>query len=154
MACEYLAYLNQKKYPINQSPTIEILEGFENEALKHLVAKKNEKSTGPIVYNSSTISQYISRTEENNLDDEEEDGDISSFYGTNDKKADKLKSVKREFSPDGKDYSAKKRIGGINKENLSSNSPNISIIKGKSDNSKVILNQRLEDEYFKDHILI
>ena len=49
IACEYLAYLNQKKIPINQSPTLEILEGFETETLKALVSSKNEKQNGPIV---------------------------------------------------------------------------------------------------------
>ena len=131
IACEYLAYLNHKKYPINQAPNLEILDGFENEALKLLAAKKNEKLVGPIVYNSSTISQFISRTEQNGLDDEDEDGDLSSFYGANDNKPAKSNSIKREFSPDGKQYSAKKRIGEINSETLSLNSPNTSIIKGK-----------------------
>ena len=127
VACEYLAYLNQKKYPITQSPTIEILDSFENEILKFLTAKKNEKTHGPIVYDSTTLPQLIARTERNELDDEDEDGDLSSFYGASDKKSDTSKSIKREFSPDGKIFSAKKRIGGNNQENFS---PNTSLIKG------------------------
>ena len=127
VACEYLAYLNQKKYPITQSPTIEILDGFETEILKFLAAKKNEKTHGPIVYNSTTLPLLISRTEGNEIDDEDEDGDLSSFYGASDKKSDSSKSIKREFSPDGKIFSAKKRIGGSNQENFS---PNTSLVKG------------------------
>ena len=127
VACEYLAYLNQKKYPITQSPTIEILDGFETEILKFLAAKKNEKTHGPIVYNSTTLPLLISRTEGNEIDNEDEEGDLSSFYGASDKNSDSSKSIKREFSPDGKIFSAKKRIGGSNQENFS---PNTSLGKG------------------------
>ena len=130
VACEYLAYLNQKKYPINQSPTLEILEGFENEILKLLASKKNEKLTGPIVYNSSTLPQFLSNAERNTFDDEDEDGDLSSFYGATENKPDRSRQTKREFSPDSKEFSVKKKLGGISQEISSSDSPNTSIIKG------------------------
>ena len=73
VSCEYLAYLNQKKYVINQSPTIEILEGFENDSLKPLSLKSKEKSSGPKIYNSTTLHQHPSFKESNYEDEEDED---------------------------------------------------------------------------------
>ena len=132
VACEYLAYLNQKKYPINQSPTIAILEGFENEILKPLASKKNEKQTGPVVYNSSTLPQFLPSAENTTLDDEDEDGDLSSYYGGTEKKPDRSRQTKREFSPDGKEFSSKKKLGGSSQEVSLSDNHDTSITKGTS----------------------
>jgi len=48
IAFEYLVYLNLKKSPINQSPTIELLKKFEDEMLKILPVKKYKRSPRPM----------------------------------------------------------------------------------------------------------
>ena len=115
VACEYLAYLNQKRYPINQTPTIEILEGFENESLKLLAGKKNKKATGPVVYNSLTLPQHPSYEGTGcDGDDDDDDGGLSGYYGTSNKTPVRSTQVKRQVSPEVNTLANKKRIGGHN----------------------------------------
>ena len=123
VACEYLAYLNQKKYPINLSPTIEILEGFENEALKHLSSKKHEKHNGQIIYNSLTLPKHPSNKDSNYEAEDDEDGELSSYYGAGDNTPVRLRQSKRQFSPDTKTIGNKKRIGDLDKDNTDSYTP-------------------------------
>ena len=98
---------------INQSPTIEILEGFENDALKPLSLKSKEKSSGPKIYNSTTLHQHPSFKESNYEDEEDEDGDLSNYYGTSTTPA-RPKPKKREFSPEALEDTNKKRLTANN----------------------------------------
>ena len=101
---------------INQSPTIEILEGFENDALKPLSLKSKEKSSGPKIYNSTTLHQHPSFKESNYEDEEDEDGDLSNYYGTSTTPA-RPKPKKREFSPETLEDTNKKRLTSDNLSN-------------------------------------
>ena len=121
IACEYLAYLNQKKYPISQPPTVDILEGFENESLKSLAAKRHEKSAGPVIYNSMTIHQA----------EDDDDGGLSSYYGDSNKTPVRSKQVKRQVSPDDDTITNKKRIGGQDIDSPLPFSPSLSAGKGR-----------------------
>ena len=129
VACEYLAYLNQKKIPINRSPTIEILEGFENECLKVLVLKKNEKQKGPIIYNSLNLPQPTTYRETS--EDDDDDGDLNSYYGASDRIPARSKQAKREASPNEKEFANKKRLGKPDSDTSGCNSPANNLYKGK-----------------------
>ena len=130
VACEYLAYLNQKKFPINTPPTLEILEGFENECLKVLVMNKNGKNKGPIIYNSLNLPQNTTYNETYTTEDDE-DGDLNSYYGEGDQRTVRSQQVKRVASPNDKDVVNKKRIGESNSDISVINSPANTLSKGK-----------------------
>ena len=98
---------------INQSPTIEILEGFENDSLKPLSLKSKEKSSGPKIYNSTTLHQHPSFKESNYEDEEDEDGDLSNYYGSSTTPS-RPKPKKREFSPENLENTNKKRLTADN----------------------------------------
>ena len=132
VACEYLAYLSHKKYPINQTPSIEILEGFENESLKLLAGKKRDKTIGPVVYNSSTLPQHSPyKGTSCDVDDDDDDGGLTGYYGTSNKTPVHSRQVKRQVSPDSNTIGNKKRIGGHDLNSPAPFSPNISSYKGK-----------------------
>ena len=130
VACEYLAYLNQKRIPINRSPTMEILESFENECLKVLVSNKNKKQKGPIIYNSLNLPQHTTY-KETYTEDDDEDGDLDGYYGANEKTPVRSKQAKREASPNDKDVANKKRLGEPNSDISVYDSPVNTHYKGK-----------------------
>ena len=113
ISCEYLAYLNQKKYPMTQAPTIEILDGFENEVLKLLLAsgKKNDKVFGQIVYNSSTLPKHF-HSEGAEYDPDDDDGELSGYYGESKATPVRSKQIKRQISPDNDSFTSRKRFVG------------------------------------------
>ena len=152
VACEYLAYLRDKKIPINRSPTIEILESFENECLKVLALNKNEKPNGPIIYNSLNLPQSTTYKETYTSDDDE-DGDLTGYYGASDKTPVRSKQAKREASPDEKEVANKKRMGEPNSDISGYNSPANTLYKGKFCGSTIhIRNVCNENEGVQNHI--
>ena len=135
ISCEYLAYLNQKKYPLSEAPSIEILEGFENEALKVISAsgKKSDRTFCQIVYNSSTLPKHF-HSEGAEYDPDDDEGELSGYYGENKATPIRSKQVKRQVSPDNDPLSSRKRFIGAELDSPSSIpfSPNsLSYSKGK-----------------------
>ena len=120
---------------MSEAPTIVILEGFENEALKVISAsgKKSDKAFGPIVYNSSTLPKHF-YSEGAEYDPDDDDGELSGYYGESKATPVRSKQVKRQISPDNDSFTNRKRFVGAELDSPSSMpfSPNsLSYNKGK-----------------------
>ena len=75
--------------------------------------KSKEKSSGPKIYNSTTLHQHPSFKESNYEDDEDEDGDLINYYGSSTTPS-RPKPKKREFSPETLENTNKKRLTADN----------------------------------------
>ena len=120
---------------MSEAPTIEILEGFENEALKVISAsgKKSDRTFGQIVYNSSTLPKHF-HSEGAEYDPDDDEGELSGYYGENKATPIRSKQVKRQVSPANDPLSGRKRFIGAELDSPSSIpfSPNsLSYSKGK-----------------------